>query len=81
MDIVGYTFQAANYCPGCIEGAYGDNTFSATMFPEDALDALAALAGIDRMDEHSYDSDEFPKVIFRDSVESEETCHDCLAPL
>lgn len=77
--IIGYTYQADTYCPGCIEGAYGDNTYSAAMFPEEALDALAASAGIDRMDERSYDSEDFPKVVFH--AEDDETCADCGAEL
>lgn len=81
MGIIGYTYRAANYCPGCVEGAYGDNTFSENMFPEDALDALAALAGIDRDDEHSFDSDDFPKVILSLDADAVDVCADCMGEI
>ena len=80
--IVGYTFNADTYCPGCIEGALCDNRFSADHEPEESLDLIAAERGIDRMDESSFDSDDFPKVIFACQVESDdERCGDCGQPL
>lgn len=85
-DIVGYTYRADNYCPGCIEGQLPTGpgeTFDGwalardvTMTPEDNLDEIAAHFGIDRRDETTYDSAEFPKVIFRDQAD-DTTCGDC----
>jgi hypothetical protein len=75
-DIVGYTFNADNYCPSCIvsvlptgEGEAFDGWAlaegAAPMSTEDNLTEIAVAFGIDRMTETSFDSDEFPKVIFR----------------
>lgn len=81
-DIVGYTYQAANYCTDCITDALLDeqqqlffdcrhDTVSGT------LDAVAHYRGIDIEDEHTFDSDDFPKVIFADQIEEDETCATC----
>lgn len=61
---VGYTYQANLYCPTCIVAA-------ATLYPsvggldpadtEDRLDYCAEQLGINRDDERSFDSGEFPK--------------------
>lgn len=90
-DIVGYAFQADTYCPDCIigqlptgEGQAFDGWALAAgvnMTTEDNLSELAAAFQIDRMDERSYDSGDFPKVIFASSVEGEETCGNCHEPL
>jgi hypothetical protein len=69
-DIVGYTYKADQYCPGCIIdqvfSTYGMAAFSKNV--ETALTLTAENLDIDRFNESSYDSDEFPKVIFRDQV-------------
>jgi len=41
------------------------------MRTENALDQIAEANAIDRYDESTYDSGEFPKVIFADSVEED----------
>ena len=46
------------------------------MFTEDVLDQCAGALAVDRWDETSYDSDEFPKVVFADWVD-EEVCGRC----
>ncbi|WP_301851148.1 hypothetical protein [Rhodococcus pyridinivorans] len=38
------------------------------MAVEDALDQIAASNGIDRMDERTFDTNDFPKVIFVDQL-------------
>lgn len=89
-DIVGYTYQAETLCPGCTidalptgEGEAFDGWEDATgrMSAEENLTELALAFGIDRQDESSYDSDDFPKVVFASSVEDEETCDRCGGPL
>ena len=45
------------------------------MSTEENLSEIAAAFGIDRMNEHTYDSDNFPKVIFRDMAEDERCDH------
>ena len=77
FDIVGYTFNADNYCPNCIIDVLptGDNEAfggwqlanGIKMSVEDNLSEIAYAFSINRNDESSFDSDEFPKVIFADS--------------
>jgi hypothetical protein len=78
-DIVAYTYRAAVYCPRCIVGRLSVNPgdarhrtepwpFATVETTEANLDALARLAGVDRDDERSFDSGDFPKVVFRDSA-------------
>lgn len=84
-DIVGYAFNADVYCPDHIVGALtpqGSNRAS-QLHVEQELNMLAEAAGIDRFDERSFDSGDFPKVIFRDSADDQafqgypETCAVC----
>jgi hypothetical protein len=79
-DIVAYTFQAEQLTPeGLIEImiARGEASPAARdMRVEDALDQIAAANGIDRYDEHTFDSEEFPKVIFASQLEEGETFRD-----
>lgn len=66
MRIIGYTFRAEHYYGESILEVDGvtSNDYPESMSVEDVLDAEAALRGINREDEYSFDSDEFPKVIF-----------------
>lgn len=86
--IAGYTFQADNYCPWCIigvlptgEGEAFDGWAIAGGAPpisvEDNLDEIAAAFSIDRYDEGSYDSDDFPKVIFGTDTTEDDVCGAC----
>jgi hypothetical protein len=84
-DIVGYTFRADVYCPEHVCGATLDG-YADEPDKQDAMNAgtnvrmgteynLAAMAGaldVGREDESSFDSDDFPKVIFADMVH--DTC-------
>ena len=81
-EIVGYTFQAETLCPTCTLTALptgGGETFDGwrdateRMSTEDNLAELAVAFGIDRQDERSFDSGDFPKVIFSSDTEGE-TC-------
>ena len=64
-DIVAYTYKADIYCPDCIITQVNHSPIAGLLEnAEAALDVFAKVRGIDRYDEHSYDSDEFPKVIF-----------------
>jgi hypothetical protein len=70
-DVVAYTYRADNFCPDCIVATLGnerDVALASLLGTEDALTALATLRGIDREDERSFDSGEFPKVVFRDQL-------------
>lgn len=86
-DIVGYTFCADLVCPDCMLDLANswlilDGLKVEYMITEDALDAWAVSAKIVRDDEWMFDSDEFPKVVFADSVEDEtERCGVCYESL
>lgn len=83
-DIVGYTFRADNYCPEHIEDVLTATeeydgwklAESVTMATEDNLNEIAAHFGINRQDESSFGSDEFPKVIYRDQADGD-SCAVC----
>lgn len=88
MRIVGYTFNADTYCDGeCVvdaltaEGApcdgWGLAPGGVPMSIEDNLDEIAHAFGIDRRDEHTYDSADFPKVVLSSMVEESEWCAGC----
>lgn len=73
--IVGYTFKADTLCPAEIEKDFGGGS---TDDAETILDRVAVERGIDRYDERSFDSGDFPKVIFSSMVESpDERCGEC----
>lgn len=90
-DIVAYTYAADNYCPPCTLAEYRSHRQAAgmcidsvpiganreTFTVESALDDYASMRGIDRYTETSFDSGEFPKVVFRDQLESLEHCGRC----
>ena len=84
-DIVGYTFCADNLCPACTVAAVtSDSRYDGwalapgvRMSAEDNLSEIAAAFGIKRDDESSYDSGDFPKVIFASMAEDDETCGNC----
>lgn len=85
-DIVGYTFNADNYHGNClISGMVLARELSPaalSMRNEDVLDQHAGALAIDRTDESSFDSSEFPKVIFQSMVESDDdVCGHCGNPL
>lgn len=81
--IVAYTFQAEILCRPCMrrKAAFQAeaNGMNAEMVPlADLLAAWAKRQGIeDPEDEYTYDSDDFPKVVFASDVEDDETCHGC----
>lgn len=89
--IVGYTYRAENLCPSCTIGALPtgpDEAFDGwrdvsnpPMSAEENLAGIAEAFGIDRTDERSFDSGDFPKVIFASSVEDDERCMTCDEPL
>lgn len=84
--VVGYTYRAETLCPSCVieslptgegEAFDGWRDMTGRMSAEENLTELALAFGIDRSDESSYDSDDFPKVVFASSVEDEERCDRC----
>lgn len=91
-QIVAYSFRAELYAPSAILDALptGEGeTYDGWAHPEsvkprtleaieESLRELALSFGIDRDDEHSFDSDDFPKVVFASQIDdwSEETLID-----
>ena len=75
--VVGYVYKADIYCPQhaverlCKDVGAEPPTGSTY---EEELDVIAENLGIDRYDEHTYDSDNFPKVIFADQAEEDACC-------
>ncbi|MFZ2527652.1 MAG: hypothetical protein WAX14_08365 [Rhodococcus sp. (in: high G+C Gram-positive bacteria)] len=67
-DIAGYTYKVENYSPAqLIEVLIAEGVASPGargMAVEDVLDQIAGANAIDRYDERTFDSSEFPKVIF-----------------
>lgn len=69
-DVVAYTYQADTYHPACVLRAMGYTQRTAERVDvETELDELARERRIYRHDESSYDSDDFPKVIFESDLE------------
>jgi hypothetical protein len=88
-DIIGYQFNGAHYCPRCIIEALPTGPGGAfdgwKLAPEYALrtpvetnlSEIAYAFQIDRSDESTFDSAEFPKVIFDSQAEGPEMCAIC----
>lgn len=74
-DIVAYNYKADIFCPKCAvvelrRQITGYGPFDWTLPVEEVFDSVAMANGIDRYDEATFDSDEFPKVVFRDMTEN-----------
>lgn len=77
-DIIGYIYQADIHCPDCIAQMFGGSILDDS---EWVLDREASSRGIDRYDDGSFDSDDFPKVVLAGMTEQSEwcgTCHDVI---
>lgn len=78
--IVGYTYQADNYCPECTAFQMAAGGAPQRRDYEDVesyLDRAAGWLKVDRHNEYGFDSDVFPKVVFADQANGElcGTCH------
>lgn len=80
-DIVGYTYKAETLHPSCLVDKLIRTSWAspaARDLPEESvLDAIAEAREINREDEYTFDSDDFPKVVFADSVQDDERCDAC----
>lgn len=82
FDIAAYTYQAELLCGGCIvKATVKTKTLRDELVtPADIegwLDWLAKSVRVDRRDEGSFDSDDFPKVVFVDGLQHGEKCGSC----
>jgi hypothetical protein len=75
--IVAYTYQAETLCPACTMDALNvPQSLRDEQSHTSIVEMLAVAQGIDWQDERSFDSGDFPKVVFADSVESYVTGRD-----
>lgn len=81
-DIVAYTYQAETLCPTCTNKALSGKHYVEPTGPvnmENVLDFTAPFFGItDRHDENTFDSGDFPKVVFASQIEACGDCDACL---
>jgi hypothetical protein len=81
-DVVAYTYAADIYCEHCIavrfEREQGPSIFDGA---EAILDVRATELGIDRYDESTFDSGDFPKVVFADMLDEDDRCGECGDPI
>lgn len=84
-EIAGYCYRADLYCPPCVIeemiAARDASPAAADKPTEGALDRCADAMAIDRDDETSYDSGEFPKVAFRGDLADSDHCGRSHEPL
>jgi hypothetical protein len=77
-DVIGYVYQADTFCPDHIveqiDGEAAVQDFAGSV--ESKLDYIATMFGIDRDEESSFDSGDFPKVILKFTGE-ENICGAC----
>jgi hypothetical protein len=80
-DIAAYTYRADIYCPAClIEATIADGLAAPAardMPTDDVLEQCAGALAIDRDDDTTYDTGEFPKPVFLDWLTSDEACTRC----
>ena len=87
-SIVGYTYKAEQLCPDCTRAALGygaGSRFRDVLSVENRLNSIASRIGLERDDESSFDSNDFPKVILdamldcdREELEGQhERCDHC----
>lgn len=80
-DVVAYIYRAEILCPPCtlrtVEAATGTEASDPGWGIAIPLGTIAHNLGIDPEDETSYDSDDFPKVVFADQVDEDERCNQC----
>lgn len=70
INIAGYTYKAENLCAECVLNALDRGAglnLGWEYEPDNIIRLVAICMGIDMDDESSYDSDDFPKIIFHDS--------------
>lgn len=76
-DVVAYTYKADLYCPEDALARAWEGQAPLGVSVEQALGVLAHAKGIDWEDERTFDSGDFPKVVFRDQLEPGDCCGAC----
>ncbi len=75
FSIAGYMYQADFVCKDCVLPVVGGQRSVQSI--EACLDILAVERNIDRYDEASFDSGDFPKVVLGCDLDGEEHCGSC----
>jgi hypothetical protein len=77
-EIVAYSYNTMTFCPEHLIERMIEKRIAAPaardMNVEEVLDQIAEAEGIDRQDERSFDSNDFPKIIFSSDLEDDERC-------
>lgn len=80
-EIVAYAYRADLYCPECIVKVVDPSELliaeDDSINAEADLDILAALRGIEREHEETFDSDDFPKVVLFDNLHDQGRTFNC----
>lgn len=81
-QVAGYVYRADVYCPACAVREVLDarrlEGHGLSHVPSEALALVARFEGINVEDEYSFDSDDFPKVVFGYQAEdAESACGRC----
>lgn len=72
--LVAYVYKCEVLCPFCLKERLGQDQ---SVDIEKVLDLAAAAKGLDREDETTFDSDDFPKVLLYPEVDDGEACCGC----
>jgi hypothetical protein len=80
-ELAAYLYRADLYCPACVIEAMiatRDASPAARDMPTEAVfDQCAEAMVVNRGDETSYGSDEFPKAVFLDALDNDDRCAAC----
>lgn len=86
-DIIAYTYRADHWHRDCVVRAlYNEGRAAPAALDMDSESVLAQIAGAEGIyyeDEHSYDSGDFPKVVFADVASDmlDDICGGCGEPI
>ena len=75
-DIVGYSYRGETLCPGCTVRALTGHDAGSEGHTA-VIDRVASSMKIDNYRPGTYDSNEFPKVVFDDQLEDDDRCEEC----
>jgi hypothetical protein len=78
VDIVAYTYQADLFCPGCAAAAVGWNKKGGFSAANDFIEAEGKRLGYNMSRMDSFDSGDFPKLVFDYQLEDRrDRCGSC----
>lgn len=85
-DVVGYHYNGDALCTDCARREAARHTAANgvrvhSVSAEVELDEWARIAGIDRWDESTFDTDDFPKIVFASQANRSDVCGTCLENL